>query len=825
TKPSSSQSLTASKARRVRTGCFTCRDRHLKCDETTPRCIKCIKGDRECKYGVRLSWMDSNATVKNPPKLVSPAADWSVKFQDESREIASEYRGGLALYPKRRNLAGGSVSPVERYPNTDHAPQNVTPAGMGLHASSMVPTPDIFSSDHSAAGQRNPIKYLPDPRITGYHNSVGHPQPPSQAGGQGQINYDVQSSQNSFTLAALQHYHATKEDTGYQMRSRRDSDVSSVTSSLIPEGGPASDGGKRSPRHGSPDGLMTPLSDKTSSDREYLSTEDEIRFMQVFINDVAIWMDTLDKDKHFANMTPYLSLKSPMLLNAFLACGAKHISLKNPTQGESYYAEKARCYYDTSSSLLLRSLQNPDRDTDESAVCAVVLNVYEIMNEKPEQRMGHIAGARALIRERQWNAASTGLAAACFWLNVGMEVLSCLSFNWKTAWDPDEWGMDLEFTTWIVGSNGGSVVGSEDTGTSVGSGGGGAGLFEGTAGDEELWTQRMFFIVAKVVNFRASIPRFQEASPHDEQVRLQSRYAEWNRLKALLDAWNQKCPRSMRPYGYSHEPSTKSYFPNVWLISRPAVIGRLFYHTCMCLLYQMNPMNPHDTDENRVLQKHHGRQVCGIVAHTHDRGVASVAVRGLAVGGAVLDDRREQDEVMAIIDRIGRDSGWRLQKDVEKMKKAWGWEGSSAPTPLSTTLTSLPGMGSLTNGGGNIFGNGNNNSGNNSNSNSRTTSISVHGNSMTQFQPQTQAQPQQQEQQPSTPAPVLAAPIPTRPIVNPILVNAEFGLQGAPYQSWYMPPNNKPAAAPADGSGGVANQANNGHDTLGGLLRGGSWPN
>lgn len=77
TKSSASRSPTTSKARRVRTGCFTCRDRHLKCDETTPRCIKCIKGDRECKYGVRLSWMDSNATVKNPPKLVSPIVDWS----------------------------------------------------------------------------------------------------------------------------------------------------------------------------------------------------------------------------------------------------------------------------------------------------------------------------------------------------------------------------------------------------------------------------------------------------------------------------------------------------------------------------------------------------------------------------------------------------------------------------------------------------------------------------------------------------------------------------------------------------------------------------
>ena len=50
----------------------------------------------------------------------------------------------------------------------------------------------------------------------------------------------------------------------------------------------------------------------------------------------------------------------------------------------------------------------------ECAATAVVLNVYEIMSEKPTQRMSHIAGARALIRECGWNARSTGLGAACF---------------------------------------------------------------------------------------------------------------------------------------------------------------------------------------------------------------------------------------------------------------------------------------------------------------------------------------------------------------------------------------------------------------------------
>ncbi|KAH9868827.1 hypothetical protein J1614_007902 [Plenodomus biglobosus] len=38
------------KHRRTRSGCFTCRQRRVKCDENHPMCERCRKGNRECKY-------------------------------------------------------------------------------------------------------------------------------------------------------------------------------------------------------------------------------------------------------------------------------------------------------------------------------------------------------------------------------------------------------------------------------------------------------------------------------------------------------------------------------------------------------------------------------------------------------------------------------------------------------------------------------------------------------------------------------------------------------------------------------------------------------
>lgn len=221
-----------------------------------------------------------------------------------------------------------------------------------------------------------------------------------------------------------------------------------------------------------------------------------------------------------------------MLLNAFLACGARHLNLVNP----AYEDRLAVNYYQNSSALLLRSMQNPYRDNIICATTAVILNVYELMTERALQRMNHIAGARALIKECGWNARSVGVGAACFWLNVAMELLSCLRFNWQVAWNPDDWLVDMDFSQ-------------------------GAEL-----GREEIWTHRIIWIVAKIANYRASItPR--PSDPPQDHLRIQGRHEIWQNLKNWIDMWEGRIPRTMRPLGRLepyHQTTSKSLFPEVW---------------------------------------------------------------------------------------------------------------------------------------------------------------------------------------------------------------------------------------------------------------------
>jgi hypothetical protein len=542
------------KSKRVRTGCLTCRERHLKCDEALPVCQNCIKSNRSCKRGIRLNFYDT--TVEDPPYLLPRTHDWKVTFQDDSRDIASEYVGGAERY--------SLPEPEPKRPRISRDTGYAT-IGAPVMAHQALPTPQV-AYDAFPNTQTNGYGTTG----TGYLETVQHMQA-----------YDTQQ----------------------------------------------------------PIDYPAPLDNRM-----------EVLYMQVFVEEVGLWMDSMDVDKHFSRLIPFQALHEPMLKYAVLACGVRHLTLVNPT---SYPDEHAVNYYNSATQLLLKSLQNPDRDSVLCATTATILNVYEVMSEKALQRMNHIAGARALIKECRWDANAAGIGGACFWLNVGLELFSCLAFNWGVAWDPDTWGIDMAMNPQPVGGN------------------------------EEDWTHKILWILAKVTNFRSTTPRFQEQTVHAEQARMNRRMQEWMAMKQSCDRWDRCVPPTM--HAMANVPvnmtSSKSSFPEVWFIKRATIVARLFYHTAMALLGAVHPMNNVDqqiVSEMDEMRQYHSRQICGIVAHVKDRGVASASIRCLAVAGEQLTIRREQEEVLEIFEKIKKETGWRVAFIGDALKEKWGWTANES---------------------------------------------------------------------------------------------------------------------------------------------------
>lgn len=228
-------SAAASRPKRVRTGCLTCRERHLKCDEGLPNCVNCRKSNRQCKRGVRLNFIDTQ--VRTPP-ITPPTHEWDVSFMDESREIASEYRGGLNRYAAlKREPADGEV--VKDEPQFDFS-------------TSMIETPIL-------AHQQLP---------------TAHSLPPG-----GVEAYPGQPQRISEQARDINHRHSS---------SNTESTFSSQTIAQ--------------PSHNSynnSDQTLTPPSETRAS----INSPEEVLLMQVFVEEVGLWMDSMDPYKHVSRLT------------------------------------------------------------------------------------------------------------------------------------------------------------------------------------------------------------------------------------------------------------------------------------------------------------------------------------------------------------------------------------------------------------------------------------------------------------------------------------------------------------------------------------------
>lgn len=93
----------------------------------------------------------------------------------------------------------------------------------------------------------------------------------------------------------------------------------------------------------------------------------------------------------------------------------------------------------------------------------------------------------------------------------------------------------------------------------------------------------------------------------------------------------------------------------------------------MTLLPQINPFEPASSLAMHEMALQHAHQICGIVAHVKDRGVASVAIRSIAIACELLKERHEQEEVLQVIEKIRKETGWRIGFLLNDLKEKWGW--------------------------------------------------------------------------------------------------------------------------------------------------------
>ncbi|KAJ5527112.1 hypothetical protein N7513_011271 [Penicillium frequentans] len=556
------------KAKRTRTGCLTCRERHLKCDEALGRCLNCRKSDRICRRGVRLNFIDIQ-TVE-PPHVITRAQGAKLTFRDDSRIIASEYVGGFERYPP--------------------------------------PQPDSPIQERRQI-QQEALNLMGPDQLASLFQSVAHSFDPS--------GFDISHSATTDFLFGADTWHDAHLVPGDE---------------LLPHG-TSNFAQKLAMKHYSAASLTDP---------------EQVFLLQLFVEEVGPWIDSMDSMRHFTQILPLHAIDEPLLLKALVACGARQAFLIDP----SYGAEKVLHYYEAANQDLLHAIQDPNRDSVLCATAALLLGIYEMMSSQPLTK--HTAGSRALIRECRWTAKTPSLGGSCFWVSISMEVLHCLNYMCPLSWNPDTWGVDMHMEQ-----------------------------VQPFWKSDDQWLHRIIYICAKIANFRVSAQHLQSLNDPSQNTQFNDAVQEWNHYNAWCEQWANSIPRSMKPLSNIQpwQAESKSTFPKIWLLKRPAIISQLFYHAACIVLARAHPMASSLHMEMMKMQQAHAYDLCGLAANLKPRDMPYVSIQCLSIAAESLEARDSQEEVLHLLEVITKDTHWHSESIKERLKRHWGWSHPQTVDP------------------------------------------------------------------------------------------------------------------------------------------------
>ncbi|KAJ5619300.1 arca-like protein [Penicillium lagena] len=155
-----------------------------------------------------------------------------------------------------------------------------------------------------------------------------------------------------------------------------------------------------------------------------LQDPEEATLLQHFINQVSLFFDFCDKERHFATVVPQRVRTCSTLLSAVFALSARHLSrISNfdPTVADRHYDDCLRT--------LIPALNDGPSVFDETLlIIVVILRLLEeidvpIMGADPQ---GHLLGAQSLARAQERLGMDSGLRQAAYWACLRQEIYMSL---------------------------------------------------------------------------------------------------------------------------------------------------------------------------------------------------------------------------------------------------------------------------------------------------------------------------------------------------------------------------------------------------------------
>ncbi|KAF1989341.1 hypothetical protein K402DRAFT_270316 [Aulographum hederae CBS 113979] len=647
--------------KRVRTGCLKCRKRRRKCDEGRPSCRNCVEKNFECKYALKITFVNENVRTFGVKKTTNPGGGTSsyktISFVNENPEddtVDVETppedfdEGGRG----DANVAGG---------NPPHSPitlqhyqfyHGFDPVEQPKPQNSSLPSPQPLEGDgrhHTAAFGLLALSAPPPPLPDSIEQYAHIDEFPPEQGSQ-------------------QPYDRNHIGEGvFENTIHPDTSPATVHSTVPIEETPCA------PQSYPETSLYLPVNDPKLS---FPSQTDTIKLLVYYRYKVAPWLDLCDLDHPFGILLPILAQRSLPIQLALLALSAKALPSSGSQHGDP--RQESNDYMHLSKYL---NNQQPLRDDVQSMLLQVLETVFQFISTTPSEwkrvleQLGPLSRTNGVSREEK------RMSRAIYWLSVRLDLAAGLA-------SPDSSASSTTSTVPPPSTTEIQTPHSLDP-------------FPATH-----WVEEALLFCARTANLRAN-QRCRSPDPT-----LSDPVDRWKTLWDDIITWFNSLPPSLHPIVDLSARHTNSHmasanistaseiadpFPTILFMTNSALLIHQLYHTSLLLLLQCKPrtliLRPHHHHQqpstssssstpisitNPLSQTtsplHHANRICGIALNNDRTECWDVTmVASLLVAARGLTQGEQQAAVVKGFERVAALTGWNVLGEVGRLREAWGW--------------------------------------------------------------------------------------------------------------------------------------------------------
>ncbi|KAF7172406.1 hypothetical protein CNMCM6106_006596 [Aspergillus hiratsukae] len=267
----------------------------------------------------------------------------------------------------------------------------------------------------------------------------------------------------------------------------------------------------------------------------------EAYLLRWFISKIAPWTDICDSRSHFSTEVPRRALEVPMVLKAVLALAARHDAILSDASDWEAAEYHGQCLQ-----LLIAALAQPEDTYDDNLlITVVILRMYEELESSNDEKY-HLFGSNRLLNTMSRSASSGGLAEAVSWQFLRQAIYASVVQHQPMQLDLENYERSAVFHR----------------------------------RDDAAYANIIIYLCARIIQLSDQLCGSHTRGMDEET---------WRQLSDSVEQWHRGKPISWQPLKYKPANIAENRpFPEIWMMSPPAVVGMQYYHTSCIFLTLSN---------------------------------------------------------------------------------------------------------------------------------------------------------------------------------------------------------------------------------------------